>query len=205
MEYILVALLIGFLLFFLLEAKQKAAKLQVVIDEEKSDIATESGMTASIGVFYPDSQTTVIIGASEELGAFYYRMLRQGKLNNRSKINIANLVKIELLLNGHPYDFAIESDEATTSLKSSDIANKVVNNMSSEGLNAIQRAALRINFVSEGGSEKTLDITSLRTGDERYRFQRVQMLKNSIWWVSFLNLSSRNARRVVRPQRSENE
>ena len=99
MEFTLGALLIAFLLFLYLETKRKTARLQRLIAEEKSGIADASRMTASIGVFYPDSQTTVIIGASEEFGAFYYRMLRQSKVINRSKINLANIARVDLLIN----------------------------------------------------------------------------------------------------------
>lgn len=194
MEATLGALLIAFLFFLYLETRRRAARLQNMIAMEKAGIADASRMTASIGVFTPDVQTTVIIGASEEYGAFYYRMLRQSKLINRSKINLANIARVELLINDRPYPFECDSTQPTTSLRATDLCGKVLALFSSEELKAIQRAAIRITFFSEIGNEKTLEITSLRTGDERHRFQRVQLLKNSIWWVAFLNMSSRQAR-----------
>ena len=117
MEFILVALLIAFLLFLYLETQRRAARQQNLIAAEKAGIADASRMTASIGVFTPDVQTTVIIGASEEYGAFYYRMLRQSKLINRSKINLANIVRVDLLINERPYAFDCESTQPTTSLR----------------------------------------------------------------------------------------
>ena len=196
MEVTLGALLIAFLLFLYLETKRRSARLQNLIAEEKAGIAEASRITASIGVFSPDAQTTVIIGASEEYGAFYYRMLRQSKVINRSKINLANIARVDLLINGRPYDFDCDSEQPTTSLRATELCGKVLGFFSPGELKTIQRAAIRIAFVSEIGSEKTLEITSLRTGDERHRFQRVQLLKNAIWWVAFLNMASRQARHM---------
>ena len=196
MEFILVALLIAFLLFLYLETQRRAARQQNLIAAEKAGIADASRMTASIGVFTPDVQTTVIIGASEEYGAFYYRMLRQSKLINRSKINLANIVRVDLLINERPYAFDGESTQPTTSLRATELCSRVLSLFSSEELKTIQRAAIRIVFFSDSGSEKSLEITSLRSSDERHRFQRVQLLKNSIWWVAFLNMSSRQARHI---------
>ncbi len=196
MEFILVALLIAFLLFLYLETQRRAARQQNLIAAEKAGIADASRMTASIGVFTPDVQTTVIIGASEEYGAFYYRMLRQSKLINRSKINLANIVRVDLLINERPYAFDCESTQPTTSLRATELCSRVLSLFSSKELKTIQRAAIRIVFFSDSGSEKSLEITSLRSSDERHRFQRVQLLKNSIWWVAFLNMSSRQARHI---------
>lgn len=194
MEYIFVGLLLAFLLFLFLDAKRRAANLQRHINEERKAIAEASNMTASIGVFYPDGQSTVIMGASEEMGALYYRMLRGDRLINRTKINLANIIRVELLLNSMPHPFESESSQPTSTLKSTDIANQVLASISQEALQGIQKAALRILFFSETGTEKSLEITSFRVGDERYRFKRTQMIKNSIWWVAFLNLASRHVR-----------
>ena len=138
----------------------------------------------------------MIIGASEEFGAFYYRMLRQSKVINRSKINLANIARVDLLINSRPHEFDYDSEQATTSLRATELSGRVLSRFSPEELKTIQRAALRISFFSETGSEKNLDITALRAGDERHRFQRVQLLKNAIWWVAFLGIASRQARHL---------
>ena len=100
MEYALGAVCVFFLIFLLAESRRKAARILQAVAVEKSKIADDSGMTASLGVFTPDTQTTVIIGASEELGVFYYRMLRQSKLINRSKINLAILLPVRHMVHG---------------------------------------------------------------------------------------------------------
>ena len=123
-------------------------------------------------------------------------MLRQSKMINRSKINLANIVRVDLLINERPYAFDCESTQPTTSLRATELCSRVLSLFSSEELKTIQRAAIRIVFFSDSGSEKSLEITSLRSSDERHRFQRVQLLKNSIWWVAFLNMSSRQARHI---------
>ena len=162
-------------------------------------------MTASIGVFNPDRQSTVIVGASEEMGALYYRMLRGSKLINRTRINLANVIRVELLVNAQICPVDTDSDQPTTTLKSTDIANKTLAAFPPDVLHSIQKAALRIIFFSESGAEKTLEITSLRTNDDRHRFKRAQMLKNSIWWTAFLNISSRNSRHVRNRMEAMNE
>ena len=98
MEYALIGLLALFLVFLFIEMKRKSERIKIAVADEKRKIADDSGMTASLGVFTPDTQTTVIIGSSEELGIFYYRMMRQARVIIRSRINMANLARIELLI-----------------------------------------------------------------------------------------------------------
>ena len=196
MEYALIGLLVIFLIFLFFEMKRKNLRIQEAVQNEKRSIAEDSGMTASIGVFTPDIQTTVVIGASEELGIFYYRMLRQARVIIRSRINLANLAKIEFLVNGSPQPVEAVSDLPTTSLCATEIADSVISRFSPDSIRQISRAALRVIFYDEAGQEKTLEITTLRSGDERQRFERVQLLKNTVWWVAFLQISSRQARHV---------
>ena len=196
MEYALGAICVIFVIFLLLESKRKAARIVQAVAEEKSKIADDSGMTASLGVFTPDSQTTVIIGASEELGVFYYRMLRQSKVIIRSRINLANLARVELLINSQPVGIATGSEQLTTSLRATEIADKTISLFSTDAIRTMQRAGLRVVFFDENGAEKSLEITSLRSEDERHRFERVQLLKTTIWWVAFLQMASRQARHV---------
>lgn len=196
MEYALGGLLIIFLIFLFVEGKRKKERIQLAIQNEKRSIAEDSGVTASIGVFTPDVQTTVVIGASEELGIFYYRMLRQAKVIIRSRINLANLAKIEFLINGNPEQVSATSEQPTSTLKATEIADAVISRYSPDSIRQISRAALRVIFYDDAGMEKTLEITTLRAGDERQRFERVQLLKNTAWWAAFLQLASRQARQV---------
>lgn len=196
MTYALVGILIIFLLYLFFETKRKAQKIERAIAEEKRAIAEDSGMTASIGVFTPDLQTTVIIGASEALGVFYYRMLRQAKVINRSRMNLANLSRTDFMINGQPKNIAEPMELPTLTLTASDVADRTISQIPTDSLREIQRAALRVIFYDETGEEKTLEITTLRSNDERHKFERVQLLKNTIWWTAFLNLASRQARRT---------
>lgn len=206
MVYALVGLLILFLVFIFIETKRKAQRVMQVVTEEKKAIAEDSGMTASIGVFSPDVQTTVIIGASEELGIFYYRMLRQAKVIIRSRINMANLVKIEFLLNGKPYTIPLESGQPTLSMRCTEIADNTLGQFSTDSIRQVQRAAMQVVFYDEAGNEKKLEITTFRQNDDRQKFERVQLLKTTVWWVAFLQLASREARRVrasIEPEKKE--
>lgn len=180
MEYALIGLLALFLVFLFIEMKRKSERIKIAVADEKRKIADDSGMTASLGVFTPDTQTTVIIGSSEELGIFYYRMMRQARVIIRSRINMANLARIELLIDGTPTPVTIDSEQPTTSLKATDISEKTIGALSQDSLRQIQRAGLRVVFFDDAGMEKTLEITTLRSNDERHRFERVQLLLSLI-------------------------
>ena len=62
MEYALIGLLALFLVFLFIEMKRKSERIKIAVADEKRKIADDSGMTASLGVFTPDTQTTVILG-----------------------------------------------------------------------------------------------------------------------------------------------
>lgn len=194
MEYALVGVLLLFLVFLFVESKRKSQRIQQAILLEKKSIAEDSGMTASIGVFSPDTQTTVIIGASEQLGVFYYRMLRQAKIIVKSRINLANLSRIDLLLNGQPEVITAESEQPTLALRATDVADRTLSQFAQDSIRQLQRAAIKISFYDDAGLEKTLEITTFRANDERQKFERMQLLKNTIWWVAFLQMASRQAR-----------
>lgn len=196
MEYALGGILLIFLVFLFIETKRKSQRINQVVQMEKRQIAEDSGMTANIGVFSPDSQTTVIIGASDELGVFYYRMLKQAKVSIKSRINLANLARVECLINGNPYPVSAESDLATSSLKATEVADQVISEFTQDSIRQIQKVAIRVVFYDESGLEKNLEITTFRSSDDRQKFERVQILKNTVWWVAFLQIGSRLARRV---------
>jgi len=161
----IVALLFLLLVGIYLNVRMRAARHLRAIAEEKGDIAKASGMTASIGVFYPDVGTTVIVGVSEEIGACYYRVLRNGKVINRSRINLANIRRVDLLVNGEPRDVGVASTQATSFLKATDVAGRILASYSSADLRLMQRAGLRLTFAGDDGAEKT-------AGDNRAAHER---------------------------------
>lgn len=108
MDATIIAALVLFLAFIIFDARRRTAQQLRLIAEEKSGIAVASGMTASIGVFYPDVRTTVVMGASEDTGICYYRVLRDGKVINRSKISLGNIDRVDLLVNGTALSAASE-------------------------------------------------------------------------------------------------
>lgn len=194
MNFTIAAALVFFLALVYLDAKRKTARHRRLIAEEKSSIASASRMTAKIGVFYPDIETTVVMGASEDYGACYYRVLRQGKVIHRSKINLANIVRVELLVNSQVRAFDITSEQPTSALRATEVAGKTMSRFTPEELKILQRAGLRIIFLNEEEAEKSLEITVLRMGDERHSFKRMELLKNAVWWAEYLNLVARKAR-----------
>lgn len=196
MEYAIGAICLVFIVFLFFETRRKSHRVSQAVQAEKRQIAEDSGMTASIGVFSPDSQTTVVIGASVELGVFYYRMLKQSKVSVKSRINLANLARTECLINGREQPVSAESDLATSSLKATEAADQIISGFSPDSIRQIQKAALRIIFYDEAGLEKNLEITTFRSSDERQKFERVQLLKNTVWWAAYLQIGGRLARRV---------
>lgn len=196
MEYALVGILLLFLVYLFLETRRKAQRVVNAVNHEKRLIADDSGMTATLGVFAPDTQTTVVVGVSEQLGVFYYRMLRQSRVIVKSRINLANLAKIEFVLNGQPFNLDTVSSQLTVSLQATEISDRTLSGFSADSIRQVDKAAMRIVFYDDAGLEKALDITTFRARDERQKFERVQLLKTTVWWVAFLQLSSRNARRA---------
>ena len=196
MTLTIVALLFLLLVGIYINARMRTARHLRCIAEEKGDIARASGMTASIGVFYPDVSATVVMGVSEEIGACYYRVLRDGKVINRSRINLANIRRVDLLVNGEPSEVGISSAQATSFLKATDVAGRILSRYSPADLRLMQRAGLRIGFVSETADDKQLDITVLRMNDERHKFKRMELFKDAVWWTVFLGSASDNARRI---------
>ena len=124
MDATIIAALVLFLAFIIFDARRRTAQQLRLIAEEKSGIAVASGMTASIGVFYPDVRTTVVMGASEDTGICYYRVLRDGKVINRSKISLGNIDRVDLLVNGTAYRLQVDSCQATSFLKATDVAGR---------------------------------------------------------------------------------
>lgn len=196
MEYALIGILLLFLVFLFFETRRKSNRVLRAVSYEKRSIADDSGMTATLGVFSPDTQTTVVIGVSEQLGVFYYRMLRQTKVIVKSRINLVNLAKIEMLINGQPFALDLTSSQLTVSLQATEISDRIVSGFSADSIRQTEKAAMRIVFYDDAGQEKALDITTFRSKDERQRFERVQLIKITVWWVAFLQLASRNARRA---------
>ena len=196
MTLTIVALLFLLLVGIYINARMRTARHLRCIAEEKGDIARASGMTASIGVFYPDVSATVVMGVSEEIGACYYRVLRDGKVINRSRINLANIRRADLLVNGEVREVGISSAQSTSFLKATDVAGRILTRYSPADLRVMQRAGVRITFASEASDEKQLEITVLRMNDERHKFKRMELFKDAVWWTVFLGSASDNARRI---------
>ncbi|MDE5832418.1 MAG: thioredoxin [Desulfovibrio sp.] len=204
MEYALTAALILFLAYLFFETRKKSRRVLLAVAQEKKEIAEDSGMTAVLGVFSPDLQTTVIIGASEEKGLFYYRMLKQTKVINKSRINMANLARIDFMINGKPHEISENSEQLTLSLRATEIADATISSFTSDALRTVQKAALRIVFYGDGGAEKTLEITAYRHNDEKQKFERVQLLKSAAWWTAYLRMCSRKTRQIRSSLEPEN-
>ena len=122
-----------------------------------------------------------------------------GKVINRSKISLGNIDRVDLLVNGTAYRLQVDSCQATSVLKATDVAGRCKSLFSPAQLQAVQRAGLRLVFRDEGGAQKALDITVLRMGDERHRFKRMELFKDAVWWRTFLESAGAQARHDAVP------
>lgn len=164
------------------------------VTREKAAITTESGATASIGVFHAAGDTSILIGASEDCGAFYYRMVHKGNVVNRTRINLANLVKTDLILDNGIKDLGTYARQKTSALTASDVASRETAKSSSESLRGLRRVAIRINFLDDSGQTKMLEVTVLRADNDQHRYQRIELYKDAVWWAVFLTCAGVKAR-----------
>ena len=187
---VLTAVLIG----IFLDARRRTRRHARRIAEEKAAIVSESGATASIGVFHSAGDTAVILAASEEQGAFYYRVLRKGKVFNRSRVNLANLVKAELLVDFGVRDVGPYSRQHPGAQTATEVASREAAKLSPAELRALRRVGLRVVFLDEGGQTRALETTIMRSDNDQHRFRRVELFKDAVWWTVFLNCACTKAR-----------
>lgn len=196
MQYIIfgVLLLTAFAIYF--EARRRVAKHQQDIAEEKSEIAEETRMTAQMAVFGAPHDGTYVIAASEEMGAFYYRLLQRGKETVRVKLNLANVLNAELLINGTVQTFEADSAQTTLSNRASEVTALLLSHYPPEIVRSISTIGLRVIYNSDSGEQRNLDILVLDDKEQRQKTARVQVLKNTIWWWQYLRMAARQARRT---------
>lgn len=189
-----ILLLTAFAIYF--EARRRVAKHQQDIAEEKSEIAEETRMTAQMAVFGAPNDGTYVIAASEEMGAFYYRLLQRGKETVRVKLNLANVLNADLLINGTLQTVEAESAQSTLSNRASEVTALLLSYYPPEVVRAITTIGLRVTYNSESGEQRNLDMLVLDDKDQRHKNSRIQVLKNSIWWWQYLRMAARQARRT---------
>ena len=189
-----ILLLTAFAIYF--EARRRVAKHQQDIAEEKSEIAEETRMTAQMAVFGAPNYGTYVIAASEEMGAFYYRLLQRGKETVRVKLNLANVLNADLLINGTLQTVEAESAQSTLSNRASEVTALLLSYYPPEVVRGITTIGLRVTYNSESGEQRNLDMLVLDDKDQRHKNSRIQVLKNSIWWWQYLRMAARQARRT---------
>lgn len=196
MQFIIfgVLLLTAFAIYF--EARRRVAKHQQDIAEEKREIAEETRMTAQMAVFGAPNGATYLVAASEEMGAFYYRLLQRGRETVRVKLNLANVAGAELLINGATQTVDADSAQASLSNRASEVAALALSHYPPEVLRNITSIGLRVIYNSDSGEQRNLDMLVLDERDKRQKGSRIQILKNTIWWWQYLRLASREARKT---------
>ena len=187
-------LLTVFAIYF--EARRRVAKHQQDIAEEKSEIAEETRMTAQMAVFSAPNDGTYVVAASEEMGAFYYRLLQRGKETVRVKLNLANILNADLLINGTIQTVEAESGQTSLSNRASEVTALLLSHYPPEIVRGITTIGLRVTYNSDSGEQRNLDMLVMDDKDQRHKNARIQVLKNTIWWWQYLRMAARQARRT---------
>lgn len=196
MQFIVFGILLLTVFAIYFEARRRVAKHQQDIAEEKSEIAEETRMTAQMAVFSAPNDGTYVIAASEEMGAFYYRLLQRGKETVRVKLNLANVLNADLLINGTVQTVEAESAQTTFSNRASEVTALLLSHYPPEIVRGITTIGLRVTYNSDSGEQRNLDMLVLDDKDQRHKNSRIQVLKNTIWWWQYLRMAARQARRT---------
>lgn len=196
MQFIVFGILLLTVFAIYFEARRRVAKHQQDIAEEKSEIAEETRMTAQMAVFSAPNDGTYVIAASEEMGAFYYRLLQRGKDTVRVKLNLANVLNADLLINGTIQTVEAESSQTTFSNRASEVTALLLSHYPPEIVRSITTIGLRVTYNSDSGEQRNLDMLVLDDKDQRHKNSRIQVLKNTIWWWQYLRMAARQARRT---------
>lgn len=196
MQFIVFGILLLTVFAIYFEARRRVAKHQQDIAEEKSEIAEETRMTAQMAVFSAPNDGTYVIAASEEMGAFYYRLLQRGKETVRVKLNLANVLNADLLINGAIQTVEAESAQTTFSNRASEVTALLLSHYPPEIVRGITTIGLRVTYNSDSGEQRNLDMLVLDDKDQRHKNTRIQVLKNTIWWWQYLRMAARQARRT---------
>lgn len=196
MQFIVFGILLLTVFAIYFEARRRVAKHQQDIAEEKSEIAEETRMTAQMAVFSAPNDGTYIVAASEEMGAFYYRLLQRGKETVRVKLNLANVLNADLLINGTIQTVEADSGQTSLSNRASEVTALLLSHYPPEIVRSITTIGLRVIYNSDSGEQRNLDMLVLDDKDQRHKNSRIQVLKNTIWWWQYLRMAARQARRT---------
>lgn len=194
-QLFIVLLLLSAIAIIYMEARRRLLVQRRLIAAIKSEIADDTRMTAQVGVYAGADQSTVVIGVSEEMGGFYYRVVRQHAEAGRGKINLCNVTSVDLIIDGMLQDIHESgSDMPTSTAKATDIAAQLLSQYPPDKVNAMQRIELRIAYLSETGGEHSLELSALRPSMTPRRRNRTQILRNALWWCVFIRLAAQHTR-----------
>lgn len=194
-QLFIVLLLLSAIAIIYMEARRRLLVQRRLIAAIKAEIADDTRMTAQVGVYAGADQSTVVIGVSEEMGGFYYRVVRQHAEAGRGKINLCNVTSVDLIVDGLIQDIAENSsDMPTSTAKATDISARILSQYPPDKVNEMQRIELRVAYLSETGGEHSLELSALRPSMTPRRRNRTQILKNALWWCVFIRLAAQHTR-----------
>lgn len=185
LQSILAALGILMVLFFFVDIRRKAQGHSRAVQQERDAIAELTQSTAILSSF-TEGPTTVLLGASEDHGLFFYRRLDMGKLVLHHNLRLANLVVIALQINGEVQDFHFTSTHLSAQMRATDISRQARQAITQENLAKIKHIRLNIFFRSDDGKEKNLPVTIYRAPQRGGMEVLAKSFENAVWWKSYL-------------------
>lgn len=194
-QLFIVLLLLSAVALIYMEARRRLLLQRRLIAAIKAEIADDTRMTAQVGVYSGADQSTVVIGVSEEMGGFYYRVVRQHAEAGRGKINLCNVTSVDMIIDGQIQDIHEGgSDMPTSTAKATDLSSRLLSQYPPDKVNEMQRIELRVAYLSESGGEHSLELSALRPSMTPRRRNRTQILKNALWWCIFIRLAAQHTR-----------
>ena len=129
-------------------------------------------------------------------GNLVYEVEYAGKETVRVKLNLANVLNADLVINGTIQTVEADSGQTSLSNRASEVTALLLSHYPPEIVRSITTIGLRVIYNSDSGEQRNLDMLVLDDKDQRHKNSRIQVLKNTIWWWQYLRMAARQARRT---------
>lgn len=185
-----IIVLVGLLIIgiFIYDIRRKTLQHQRAIQQEKSDIATRTHMTATMSTFADGKATEALLAATEDSQLFFYRRIVSGKTVARYTIDFSNMQQAELFIDGVKQHYAFTSTHKTANMRATDIAMQARLSLPADFYTSIREITLRVYFKSEKGDNTCLSVIICKNPTPQMQKVLPKTLENAIWWQQYLTI-----------------
>lgn len=173
---------------FIYDIQRRARTHFHAIWREKSKIATDTEMNATMGTFADGRKTTALIAVSESSALFYYRLFLNERIIRSYTLALPNINAIELVIDGRTHEFDIISNQNVFANRATEISTQACEKYFSNKYMLIHEIALMLRFNDGRGEEKQLPIRLFRDPKPAARKLLPKTLENAIWWQQYLRM-----------------